>query len=193
MADRPAHLLRDVRLHHLRAPPAVVGLHQVEHEVVQEAREHGLLGLAFLQRIARALQDVVADPRRAAQPDEIDQRRLVRHGRERGERNTHTARARAAEQRSGAAAHVPGLPHAGPGGRWVPFPPPWPGRVGSSRKAGLGSGYSNPWWRARTGLMSRTGRAPAPPPPRGRAPPRPAPPPPPPPMTPWTTVVERPA
>ena len=38
VADRPADLLGHVGLEHLRAPPAVVDLHEVQHHVVQQAR-----------------------------------------------------------------------------------------------------------------------------------------------------------
>src|SRR5437660_1262527 len=96
MADRPAHLLGNVGLHHLRAPPAVIGLHDIENEVVQEASEHGFLGFALLERVVRALQNVVADARRPAKPDEIDERRALGQSRERRQLRALPARARSA-------------------------------------------------------------------------------------------------
>jgi hypothetical protein len=52
-------LLGHVRLEHLRAPPAVIHLHEVEHDVVQQAGEDDFLAHAGLQRARGALQHVV--------------------------------------------------------------------------------------------------------------------------------------
>ena len=77
IADRERRLLRDVGLEQLRAPPAVIRLDQVEHAVVQQAGEDDLLGHAGLHRARRALQHVIG--RREAEPEEILERRILRH------------------------------------------------------------------------------------------------------------------
>ena len=56
--DRPRHLVRDVGLHELRTPPAMVDLHQRLPKVVQEAGEDLLLGGPLLQGTGRTLQQV---------------------------------------------------------------------------------------------------------------------------------------
>ena len=81
VTDRPADLFRHIGLEHLRRPVPVVHLEQIDRDVVQEAREHDVLGLAFLLRVARALQHVRYRVRHEALPEEIGERRLRWHGR----------------------------------------------------------------------------------------------------------------
>jgi hypothetical protein len=55
----------------------VIDLDQIEHDVVQEARQDPFLRLALLERVGRALEHV--GRRRKAPLEEIEERRLLRH------------------------------------------------------------------------------------------------------------------
>ena len=80
-AHRPAHFLVDIGLDHLRAPIAVVAADEArDADVVQEAGEHDLFAVAALERMRRALQQMIE--RGEAVVEEIDQRRLLRHFRQ---------------------------------------------------------------------------------------------------------------
>ena len=77
-ADRPAHLLVDIRLDHLRAPIAMVGADEAAHaDVVQQTGEDHLLRQPGLERVGGALQEVIHGGE--AVVEIVEQRRLRRH------------------------------------------------------------------------------------------------------------------
>jgi hypothetical protein len=59
----------------------VINLDQIQDDVVQKARQYRFFLLALLERIGRALKDVRG--RRKTMREEIEDRRSVRHRRER--------------------------------------------------------------------------------------------------------------
>ena len=81
IADGERDLFRNIRLVHLRAPPAVIHLDEILHRVVQQARQHDLLGHAVLHGAIGALQAVVGGGHES-QLIEIHQRGPFRHRRQ---------------------------------------------------------------------------------------------------------------